>query len=184
MTRLLLSSYKSVAYTPPPPVIRNLVNKKRDPRRNTVLFFLRLRNETLGSSLQGNIYIYNKRVRCFGSFVLSLAAGLRGCRLRNIAKTKEKQGKPRKTELRRPLGKPKSTQESSEVAARAPKGTPGGVLGCSSSSPERSRTDPGEPESALRAPRDLPSALRERLRESPGGFREPETASRVKSALE
>ena len=42
--------------TPPPPVIRNLVNKKRDPRRNTVLFFLRLRNETLGSSLQGNKY--------------------------------------------------------------------------------------------------------------------------------
>ena len=32
------------------------MNKKRDPRRNTVLFFLRLRNETLGSSLQGNKY--------------------------------------------------------------------------------------------------------------------------------
>ena len=47
---------KYIANIPPPPVIRNLVNKKRDPRRNTVLFFLRLRNETLGSSLQGNKY--------------------------------------------------------------------------------------------------------------------------------
>ncbi len=42
--------------TPPPPVIRNVVNKKRDPRRSTPLFFLISRNETLRSGLQGNIW--------------------------------------------------------------------------------------------------------------------------------